>query len=302
MIDVKSLPVNKQFTRRLVKPDTWIINPYDENQAGPHPYVAVGEERAAVFDSTWTKLPLRGYVEEYVTDKPLILVNTHSHLDHTNANWMFNDLPIYMSETAWEEIKERRTLSDEEGRWMGHPKGDYVPNILRPGDVIDLGNRRIEALPYEGIHSSGSLLFLDHKYGVLFTGDEIECGQMLVMGRPGSTNTVEKLRCNVKRLVEEWGGEITMLCPPHNGAPIDPVFLLYIIENCDRIMSGEEEGDMDVGSMSYLYNPMEDRPADRVKAILEDPKIRRSEWKGTSIVFHTDRIFDRQVQPPSSAC
>lgn len=295
MIDVSTLPINKQFTRRLVKPDTWIINPYDENQAGPHPYVVIGEEKALVFDSTWTKFPLRQYIEEYVTEKPLILVNTHSHLDHTNANWMFNDLPIYMSEIAWEEVKARRELSDAEGRWMGHPKGDYVPNILKPGDIIDLGNRIIEVLPYEGIHSTGSLVFYDHKYGILFTGDEIECGQMLIMGRPGSKNTVEKLRDNIKRLIEHWGDRIVMLCPPHNGSPIDAVFLEYIVENCERIMAGVE-GDMDVGSMSYLYNPCEDRPAERVKAILDDPKIRRSEWKGTSIVYNIDRVFKRQVE------
>lgn len=295
MIDVNTLPVNKQFTRRLIKPDTWIINCYDQNLAAPHPYVVIGEERALLIDPTWTKLPLRKYVEECVTDKPLWVACTHSHHDHTNANWMFNDCPFFMSQIAWEETQARRELSDEEGRWFGHQRGDYVPQVLKPGDVLDLGNREIEILPYEGSHSAGSLLYFDRKYGVLFTGDEIESGQMLVSGRPGSKVTVEGLRENVARLIEGWGDKIDILCPPHNGAPIHVRFLEYIVENCDRIMSGEEAGDMDVGSMSYLYNPLEDRPTEQIQRVLNDPKIRRSEWMGTSIVFNADRIFKKDV-------
>ena len=295
MIDVATLPVNKQFTRRLIKPDTWIINCYDPNLAAPHPHLLVGGERALLIDPTWTKLPLRRYIEECVTDKPLWVANTHSHLDHTNANWMFNDLPIYMSEIAWQELQARRQLSDEEGRWQGHPKGDYTARILKPGDTLDLGGGRVvEILPYEGSHSAGSLLYLDHAQRVLFTGDEIECGQMLVSGRPGSTNTVEKLLRNLTALKEGWGGAFDFICPAHNGSPVHTAFLDHLIENCRRILSGIQ-GDLDVGSMTYLYNPLEDRPAGSVRRAIEDPTTRRSEWQGSSIVYNTQRIFDSQL-------
>lgn len=295
MIDVNTLPVHKQFSRRLIKPDTWIINCYDQNPAAPHPYVVIGEEHALLIDATWTTFPLRRYIEEYVTDKPLWVVSTHSHHDHTNANWMFNDRPIFMSRIAWEETQSRREKSDEDGKWFGHQRGDYVPAILKPGDILDLGNRELEVLPYEGSHSAGSLLLLDHKYGILFTGDEIDGGQMLISGRSGGKVTVEGLRDNIARLIADWGDQIDILCPPHNGAPIHVKFLEYIVENCDRIMSGEEQGDPDVGSMSYLYNPFEDRPAAQIRQTLDDPKIRRSEWKGSSIVYNTDRIFKKDL-------
>jgi glyoxylase-like metal-dependent hydrolase (beta-lactamase superfamily II) len=296
MVDVKTLPVNKQFTRRLIRPDSWVINCYDPNQAAPHPHVIIGSDKAAVIDPTWTRLPLREYVETCVTDKPLIVLCSHSHHDHTNANWMFNDLPIYMSAYAWQEIQERRKLSDEEGKWMGHPHGDYVPRLLKPGDTLDLGGRVIEVLPYEGCHSPGSLIYLDHKYHLLFTGDEIECGQILIGGGPGrrSTASVEKLRDNLNNILEGWGKEIDMVCPPHNGSPFDVHFLKYLVENCERIMAGKEGID-DVGSMSYLYNPLEDRSEEQIRRTLEDPDLKRSEWKGTSIVYRTDHIFRAQV-------
>lgn len=294
MFDVTKLPVNKQFTKRLIKPDTWIINPWDENNAAPHPHVVIGEEKALIIDTTWTTLPLREYIEGYVTDKPVMVASTHGHADHTNANWMFDDRPIYMSEFAWNEIQARRELDEIAGRWGGNKPGNYVPILIKPGDIIDLGNRQIEVIPYEGSHSLGSLLFLDRKYGILFTGDEIECGQMLVMGNRSSVNCVERLRDNLQSLVSNWGDKITMLCPPHNGSPIDAKFLEYLVENCNRILSGIE-GESDVGSTSYLYNPMEDRSPEKIKAIIDDPMIRRSEWMGTSIVYSKDRIFKNQL-------
>jgi len=306
-LSLKTLPVNKQFSRRLIAEDTWILNPFDPGLAFPRPYVLIGEKYALVIDTTYTALPLRAYIETCVTDKPLKVFSTHSHFDHTNGNGHFNDVPIYMSQYAWEEIKERRKLDAKEGRWQVYDAennaidlteeeiGDYVPEILKPGDTIDLGNRILEVLPYEGCHSPGSLVLLDHNTGYLFTGDEIECGQMLVMGRGKSSSCIELLKENIDRLREGWGDQITMLCPPHNGSPIHVKFLDYLSENCQRIMDGEE-GDMDVGSMTYLYNPKEDRPVEMIKAQLENPDILRSEWKGTSIVYSRQRIFKKQLE------
>lgn len=292
-IDITKLPINKQFRRQLIKPDTWLIIPFDQDMAVPHPHVVIGEEKALVIDTTYTTLPLRQYIEECVTDKPLVVACSHSHFDHTDANWQFNDCPIYMSASAWEEISARRNKPA-----MGPapvPKGDYVPTILKPGDTIDLGGRIIEVIPYEGTHSDTSLFYLDRKHHLLFTGDEIECGQMLVGGRPGSKNCIERLRENIAKLIEDWGSEIEYLCPPHNGSPIHADFLGYLVENCDRILSGIP-GDQDVGSMTYLYNPSEGRPAEMIQRALDDPKSMRSEWKGTSIVYNVDRVFKSQVE------
>lgn len=295
MFDVTKLPIKKQFTKRLIKPDTWIINPWNENNSAPHPHIVIGEEKALLIDATNTTLPLREYIEEYVTDKPLMVASTHSHGDHTNANWMFEDLPIFMSEFAWNEIQERRKMDPVTAKWGKNKPGNYVPTLLKPGDIIDLGNRIIEVIPYEGSHSLGSLFYLDHKYGVLFPGDEIECGQMLVMGKRSDVNCIERLRDNLQKLIDDWGDQITTLCPPHNGSPIDAKFLEYLVENCERIMSGIE-GDQDVGSTSYLYNPLEGRSQEKIRAVIDNPMIKRSEWMGTSIIYSEDRIFKNQIK------
>ncbi len=300
-VDVNALPLSKQITRRLAKPGVWIISPYSPDLASAKPHVVIGDKLAAVIDPTDTGFNVRKYVEEYVTDKPLIVLCTHSHGDHTNDNYMFDDVPIYMSEYAWGEIKARREMDDDAGWWVSHntegpkikyEKGTYTPNILKVGDKIDLGGCEIEVLPYDGCHSPGSLIFLDKRDGILFTGDELECGQMLVMGRDGSTNSVEKLRDNIVRILEGWGDQFDMLCPPHNGTPIHAEFLKYLIENCERIMSGIE-GSTEIGSTTYLLNPAANNAR---RSMNINPNARRSEWKGSSIVYRTDRIFRSQVE------
>lgn len=293
-VDIDSLPLNKQITRRLVKPDTWVLNCYDPDQMTPAPFVAVGDDYALVVDPTLTKFNIRRYIEDYVTDKPLMVVCTHSHHDHTLDNWQFEDCPIYMSQTAWDEIEARKLMSDEEGMWFGFPRGNYVPHILKAGDTLDLGGRIIEVLPYEGYHSMGSLLFLDRKYGVLFTGDELECGQMMVADSLDPEACVEKFRDELKKI--RTGYQFDTLCPSHNGAPISAKFIDYIIENCEKIMSGEITGDMDVGSISFIYNPYEKRPESFIRAMQDDPTILRSEWMGSSVIYRTDRILRSQLE------
>ena len=92
MLNVKDLPLNKQFSRRLVKPDTWLINCYSESCEAPNPHVLIGERYALVIDTTDTKQDLRKYLEQYVTDKPLMVASTHSHGDHTPVSYTHLDV------------------------------------------------------------------------------------------------------------------------------------------------------------------------------------------------------------------
>lgn len=43
---------------------------------------------------------------------------------------------------------------------------------IAPGAVIDLGDRRLEAIPTPG-HTSGHMSFVDHEHGLLFAGDHV---------------------------------------------------------------------------------------------------------------------------------
>ena len=292
-IDVFTLPIEKQFMRRLIKPDTWILNGFVEDCAAPHPHVVIGSERAAVIDTTDLFYNVREYVEKVITDKPLVTISSHSHGDHTHNNYQFEDCVQYMSQRCWEEIQENRVNMPERS------PGSYTATIVGDGDIIDLGDRQLECIKFCGCHSLSSMAYLDTKYGCLFSGDEMEGGQVLIGTSPMERNCVELYRDNLVELKKRVDGRATCICPPHNGSPIDIVMLDYIIENCERILSGVEGID-DVGSMSFLLNPQSyhnppftvddgelanhDARAVRLKG------CKRSEWMGTSIVYNPARI------------
>lgn len=291
------LPVRKQFSMRLAKPDTWIIIPYSPSGLeAPKPHLLIGDNYALLIDPTDTPFDLRTYIRECITDKPLLVANTHSHRDHTYANYLFDDCTIYMSETCQAELRARRESP------MQVKPGDIAlgmthisqndGTVVRPGDIIDLGNREIEVLGnFTPCHAPSSLMYLDKKAGILFTGDEIDPGQVNIWNQP-----VETFRRNILNLIERRD-EFDMICAPHNGTPMHAKCLDYFVENCDRVMRGIE-GDIDVGSMSYLLNPFESRSPETVEYRRWDPLTRRSEWMGTAINYNVELIFDHQLNEP----
>ncbi len=300
MFDVFALPIEKQFSRRLIKPDTWILNAFVMGFAPPHPHVIVGEKFAAVIDSTDVFYNVREYVEKVITDKPIVTISSHSHGDHTGNNYQFDDCTQYMSEICAQEILNNR-VNPPAGR--AAPKGSYIPTVVRDGDIIDLGGRQIECIDFCGCHSPSSMAYLDLQYGCLFTGDEFEGGQVLIGGRAGSKNCVELYRDNLVKLKERVDGRATCICPPHNGSPMDITMLDNMIENCERIMAGHE-GSPEIGSMSFGLNPLSYRnpPFGEVSWVDSSARLerygdtgRRSEWKGATLVYDVKRIFYKDV-------
>lgn len=295
---VDELPLDKRFSRRLISPDTWLINCYSDEGGTANPHLLIGDRAALIIDTADARQPLREYIETYITgDLPLMVASTHSHFDHTGNNGQFNDCPIYMSQIAWQEIQDQRSSGFfHRVKGDGYIEGDYVPCIVKEGDIIDLGNREVEVIEFGGCHSGSSIGYLDRKYGIFFPGDELESGQVLMQGDDrGGRNCVERMRDNLLHL-KERKDEIQIICPPHNGSPMHPLIADYFLENCERIMSGIEGG-KEIGSFTYLLAPNETRPPEKVERLLHDPYVRRSEWKGTSIIYSTNRIFYSQIAP-----
>lgn len=290
---VMQLPLKKQFSMRLAKPNTWIIVPYSPSGIeSPKPHLLIGEKYALLIDPTDTPLDLRSYIQQNITDKPLLVANTHSHRDHTYANYLFDDCTIYMSEICQQELRHRRQNPPplkpvDAALGMSHiSQNDGT--VVRPGDVIDLGGREIEVVGgFTPCHAPSSLMYLDRTMGILFTGDEIDPGQINMWNQP-----VETFRQNIVNLLARRN-EFDIICAPHNGTPMHADVLNYYLQNCDRIMSGIE-GDPDVGSMSYLLNPFESRSRDTIESRRWDPATRRSEWMGTAINYNVNLIFNQR--------
>jgi hydroxyacylglutathione hydrolase len=189
-------------------------------------YVLVGRDKALVVD-TQTMTEFEGkkiidYVRD-ITKKPLIVVNTHPHGDHTAANAQFGE--VYLSAPGVEEIKA--------GAARRNTPITYTLKTVKEGDTFDLGDRQIEVIEIPA-HSSGSIALLDRKAGYLFTGDEIDPGQVVGM----NPKTIQMHYANMKKLYEKYYSRITQLVPAHNGAPVTKRYIKYFMDLDAKIIAG----------------------------------------------------------------
>lgn len=79
------------YTAWQAKEGTWFINFMNGTE---NMYLLEGSEKALLIDTGYGAGNLRAFVEK-LTDKPIIVVNTHYHPDHAAGNGEFEE--VYMS-------------------------------------------------------------------------------------------------------------------------------------------------------------------------------------------------------------
>jgi glyoxylase-like metal-dependent hydrolase (beta-lactamase superfamily II) len=132
---------------------------------GDFSYLVEGDDEAVLIDSGYGSGNIREYCKT-LTQKPLSkILNTHHHFDHTANNCYFDC--AYMSE----ETKKLVTIPFPSFEGIDFPR-DYPVVVIGEGYIFHLGNRDLETFELCD-HAPGSLLFLDKKCRILFSGDEI---------------------------------------------------------------------------------------------------------------------------------
>lgn len=129
-------------------------------------YIIEGDERTILIDAG-TKIDGLKKIVEGITSKPITLVATHVHPDHTGS--AIHDFPeIWIN--AGDEVNVPQFMADYKGK----------VNYLADGQVFDLGGRRIEVIFTPG-HTPGSATFFemeDRKWG--YSGDAFGSGNLLL--------------------------------------------------------------------------------------------------------------------------
>lgn len=179
------------------KKDTWEIDEFDCASM----FLLVGSERAMLIDCGMGIGDLAGAVR-MITDKPLTVVLTHNHPDHTGNARQFPEIwlnekdrdlmPIPMSaEMRRDDIRHiaRRQKSclgapytmfhlypfDLETDVLDTEAGGPMPVIrdLQDGQEFDLGGGRVvQAFECPG-HTPGEMVFLDRSTRTLIAGDAV---------------------------------------------------------------------------------------------------------------------------------
>lgn len=168
-------------------------------------YLVIGDEMAAVIDTGYGVSDLHAFVRQ-ITDKKLIVLLTHGHVDHIQGIRDF-DCDIYLNEQDWKvaEAHNSREALDFGFKLMkvakiimpwrkqcrkGFQKSKYyqykLPQMknIRENQTFDLGGTILTAIGFPG-HTPGSMGFLLKDRGILFIGDAMNSNLFLQL--PEST-------------------------------------------------------------------------------------------------------------------
>lgn len=229
-----------------IAPRTWCLSEFRLGNA----FLIEGGERAALVDTGCGIGDLAGEVRK-LTDKPLIILLTHTHFDHDGGVWEFPGVPVYVNPLDGDRIAEDRARM---ARFMGttdynRMRSGYIqsrgpircPDLdqaellklvpeqptndeyqwlpVRDGDEIDLGGRVLKAIHTPG-HTDGSTCFLDAENRILFSGD---CANIsiILMRQPGNDMKLVKI-CN-STMTKLWAQEASFdrLAVGHDAVTLD---------------------------------------------------------------------------------
>ena len=213
-------------------------------------YLIIGNQKALLIDTGWGTVDIKS-IAESLTSLPLIVVNTHGHLDHIYGNYLFDEIYIkdedahlinfdytiekreyVMSRFGQPELPKGMTLED----WKNaKPSKILSLNSLK---YFDLGDRIVDIIDIAG-HTIGSVGFIDRKEKILFTGDSVK-DDLITMHFNMSTNLQTYLN-SINNLINIKDRFVKMYSS-HTLNPLDPEFLFEIKNAVSQIIEGEIEG------------------------------------------------------------
>ncbi len=183
-----------------------------------------------------------------VTSKPVELINTHADRDHIARNGEFEWAYMHPSElTNYHKRGEKKLPT--------RPVWD--------GDVIDLGNRKLEIIHLPG-HTSGSIAILDRDHRALYSGDPIQVdGNIFMFG------THRNIPAYIQGLERLWTikDRFDVIYPCHAQLEVSPDVIPQLIDGAEKILAGKitpTEADMhgnriavyDIGIDRILGDPL----------------------------------------------
>lgn len=173
---------------------TWEIDEFDIASM----FLLEGRERAMLIDTGMGVGDLRGAVE-MVTDKPLVVVHTHGHVDHTGNARQFEEVWLHpadrdmpMPDALERRRYDARCIAQRQKGSIGAPYNLFnlypydidvdlrdpsdrpmpIVHDLYDGQQFDLGGRIVTVYECPG-HTAGEVVFLDETNRMLFAGDAI---------------------------------------------------------------------------------------------------------------------------------
>lgn len=209
-------------------------------------YLALGDERAALLDTCNGLGNIRSYAET-LTDKPVICILTHGHLDHMGGAALFEER--YMSPLDEPVFKKHGDMAFRvsemnrmAGRENAYTEESFVPGCtggIRPlsdGQRFDLGGLTVEMLAVPG-HTPGMMCPLLTEERTVIFGDACGVGVLLFDEYSSPVSEYRKSLLRLSRHEERYDRILR-----NHGTFESPKELLgNVIECCDLILAGKDD-------------------------------------------------------------
>ena len=214
-------------------------------------YLIEGRDRALLWDSGMGLGNIRALVE-FLTEKPVVLVNSHSHFDHVGDNWRFPEthllnIPDYVARLERGEVfqpdrynREAGALHLDGAAWFDLEAWHTKPCRVVPvedGHRFDLGGRTLRLLATPG-HTRDSVMLADDASRFLFTGDTVYPAPMYAYIE--GVEMVPVYQATISRLAGEFA-DYTLFCS-HNNPVWEGGALTEIDRACREVLGGGAVG------------------------------------------------------------
>ena len=210
-------------------------------------YLIEGNDSALLFD-TGNGIGDISKVIKFLTEKPVAILNSHSHYDHVGGNYSFNE--IYGMNTEFTINRQKGHPNSEisieaskQALCKELPKGITKENhIGRPykisrfienNHLINLGNRTLEVIHTPG-HTPDAIILIDRKNKLMWTGDSYYSGPIWLFAQETNLHHYQQ---SLEIMISE-SKEIDWLLPAHNTPLAIPTLLPKVLQGIKDIIAG----------------------------------------------------------------
>lgn len=208
-------------------------------------YLILGEEKALLFDTGNGLGDIKAVVDQ-ITDLPITVLASHSHIDHVGGHWQFDTVLAPDTEFTNERaMGSNNAFVREEASSIAlckalpdgvtvdnHHTKPFSPSArVADGSIIDLGGTSLEVLAIPG-HTPDAVALLDRESGRLFTGDSYYKGPIWLYAPETDlaaySSSIERLAALVPDLKAVHGAHNEPFSEPHELVKVRDAFgLVY---------------------------------------------------------------------------
>lgn len=220
-----------------------------KDMTGDMIYLVEGKDKAALIDTGIGVGSLKTYVEK-LTNKPLVVILTHGHVDHASGTAEFAE--VYMSGKDKELFKEHTAFASRTG-YIGGTNPQWAATVntsdyraednadrfkeLKAGMTFDLGGVHLDIYDIPG-HTQGMKAVLLRENRALITGDGANMFTFLFGKETLGLSSYEK---SLRKLQQETAGKYDKVYCSHGSGDLTVDYLERLIEDCQQIKAGKDD-------------------------------------------------------------